>query len=166
MSTQHEVCIICPCKVHNFTWASTGKPIFPIWITFLYWYITLIVHFACNIEKHGMACVWDYQTVWQNFLQFFFLSWVQLVLKNLENPPLMKPASWTRAAPFKEEKYHRTPSESIANNFTPTANNLKIRALRKRKSPCILWSYHQFPFLCNCHILTSNSTSSCDITIP
>ena len=62
----------------------------------------------------------------------------QLVLNNLENPPLMKPASWTRAAPFKEEKYHRTPSESIANNFTPTANNLKIRALRRRKSPCIL----------------------------
>lgn len=51
----------------------------------------------------------------------------------------MKGMSWTRAAPFKEEKFHRTPSESIANNFTPTASNLKIRHLRRRtKSHCIL----------------------------
>lgn len=51
----------------------------------------------------------------------------------------MKAASWTRAAPFKEEKFHRTPSESIANNYTPTASNLKIRLLRRRpKSLCIL----------------------------
>lgn len=61
---------------------------------------------------------------------------LQLVLKNFENPPIMKPSSWTRAAPFKEERHHRTPSESIANNFTPTANNLKLRSLRKRPSPC------------------------------
>lgn len=52
-------------------------------------------------------------------------------MKSLENPPIMKPASWMRAAPFKEEKFHRTPSESIANNYTPTAKDLKMKALRR-----------------------------------
>lgn len=61
---------------------------------------------------------------------------MQLVLQNSENPPIMKPSSWTRAAPFKEERHHRTPSESIANNFTPTASNLKIRNLKKRIPQC------------------------------
>lgn len=58
---------------------------------------------------------------------------MQLVLNNLDKPPIIKPTSWTRAAPFKEEKHYRTPSESIANNYTPSASDLKIRALRKRK---------------------------------
>ena len=48
----------------------------------------------------------------------------------------MKPHSWTRAAPFKEERYYRTPSESIANNYTPTANNLKLKSLKKKRSLC------------------------------
>ena len=48
----------------------------------------------------------------------------------------MKLSSWTRAAPFKEERHHRSPSESIANNYTPTASNLKLKNLRKRKSLC------------------------------
>lgn len=48
----------------------------------------------------------------------------------------MKLSSWTRAAPFKEEKHHRTPSESIANNYSPTANSLKLKNLRKRRSLC------------------------------
>lgn len=54
----------------------------------------------------------------------------------MENPPIMKLSSWTRAAPFKEEKHHRSPSESIGNNFTPAANNLKLKFLRKRRSLC------------------------------
>nr|XP_006820578.1 PREDICTED: dynein heavy chain 3, axonemal-like [Saccoglossus kowalevskii] len=53
----------------------------------------------------------------------------QIVLRNSEHPPIMKGTSWTLAAPFKEQKYHRTPSESIANNYTPTASDLKIRSL-------------------------------------
>lgn len=43
----------------------------------------------------------------------------------------MKGTSWTLAAPFKEQKYHRTPSESIANNYTPTASDLKMKDLPK-----------------------------------
>ena len=59
---------------------------------------------------------------------------LQIVLAHSQHPPIMKGTSWTLAAPFKEEKYHRTPSESIANNFTPTASGLKIKNLPKRKS--------------------------------
>ncbi|KAK3579501.1 hypothetical protein CHS0354_028323 [Potamilus streckersoni] len=55
----------------------------------------------------------------------------KIVLRNSEHPPIMKNTSWTLAAPFKEEKYHRTPSESIANNYTPTARNLKLKDLPK-----------------------------------
>ncbi|XP_033109913.1 dynein heavy chain 3, axonemal-like [Anneissia japonica] len=55
----------------------------------------------------------------------------QIVLRNSEHPPIMRGKSWTLASPFKEQKYHRTPSESIANNYTPSANNLKIRSLPK-----------------------------------
>ena len=67
---------------------------------------------------------------------------LQLVLQNQENPPLMKAVSWTRAAPYKEERHHRSPSESIANNFTPSASNLKLRHLHRRtRSHCILQFY-------------------------
>ncbi|KAH3867058.1 hypothetical protein DPMN_030183 [Dreissena polymorpha] len=43
----------------------------------------------------------------------------------------MKGTSWTLAAPFKEQKFHRTPSESIANNYTPSASDLKMKDLPK-----------------------------------
>ncbi|XP_059139620.1 dynein axonemal heavy chain 3-like isoform X2 [Physella acuta] len=55
----------------------------------------------------------------------------KIVLRNSEHPPLMKSTSWTLAAPFKEQKYDRTPSESIANVYTPTASNLKLKDLPK-----------------------------------
>ena len=61
----------------------------------------------------------------------------QTILQNLEHPPLLKDASWTLAAPKKEERFHRSPSESIANNFSPAASNLKMRQLTRRKSSCI-----------------------------
>ncbi|XP_041362756.1 dynein heavy chain 3, axonemal-like isoform X2 [Gigantopelta aegis] len=59
----------------------------------------------------------------------------QIVLRNSEHPPLMKGTSWTLASPFKEEKYHRTPSESIANNYTPSASRLKLREMSKLSRP-------------------------------
>ncbi|XP_064624417.1 dynein axonemal heavy chain 3-like [Lineus longissimus] len=55
----------------------------------------------------------------------------QIVLRHSEHPPIMKGTSWTQASPFKEERFHRSPSESIANNYTPTASDLKIRELPK-----------------------------------
>ncbi|XP_072168572.1 dynein axonemal heavy chain 3-like [Diadema setosum] len=55
----------------------------------------------------------------------------QIVLKHSEHPPIMQGNSWTLAAPFKEQKFHRTPSESIANNYTPSASHLKLKSLPK-----------------------------------
>ena len=66
-------------------------------------------------------------------LETINVPWVfaQIVLRNSEHPPLMKSTSWTLAAPFKEQKYDRTPSESIANVYTPSAANLKMKDLPK-----------------------------------
>jgi dynein heavy chain len=60
----------------------------------------------------------------------------KMVLKHSEYPPIMKHQSWTLASPYKEEKHHRAPSESIANNYTPTVSDLKLKDLSKRKSRC------------------------------
>eukprot|EP00057_Strongylocentrotus_purpuratus_P008145 XP_011662619.1 PREDICTED: uncharacterized protein LOC105437570 [Strongylocentrotus purpuratus] len=59
----------------------------------------------------------------------------QIVLKHSEHPPIMQGNSWTLAAPFKEQKFHRTPSESIANNYTPSASHLKIKSLPRPNLP-------------------------------
>lgn len=56
----------------------------------------------------------------------------QLVSTHSQYPPLMQTRSWNLAVPFIEQRFSHTPSESIANNYTPTANNLQIRYLNKR----------------------------------
>ncbi|XP_055507859.1 dynein axonemal heavy chain 3 [Leucoraja erinacea] len=53
------------------------------------------------------------------------------VLHHSQYPPIMQDISWPLAIPFKEQRYHRSPSESIGNNYTPTANNLKIKDLTR-----------------------------------
>lgn len=58
-------------------------------------------------------------------------------MRNSEHPPLMNQFSMTRAAPFKEQKHARTPSEAIANNYSPIARDLKIRTLPKTRFPPI-----------------------------
>ncbi|XP_069503771.1 dynein axonemal heavy chain 3 [Ambystoma mexicanum] len=55
----------------------------------------------------------------------------QIILKHSFYPPMMQLTSWTLAAPFKEQRYHRSPSDSIANNYTPTARDLKLGDLQK-----------------------------------
>jgi len=65
-------------------------------------------------------------------IAFFFQF--QLVLKSSCYPSLMQRASWTLAAPFKEESYYRSPSDSIANNYTLTARDLKLKDVHKFKS--------------------------------
>ncbi|XP_074961219.1 dynein axonemal heavy chain 3 [Phalacrocorax aristotelis] len=61
----------------------------------------------------------------------------QLVLKSSCYPPLMQQASWTLAAPFKEQSYYRSPSDSIANNYTLTARDLKLKNVHKLKSSSV-----------------------------
>ncbi len=53
----------------------------------------------------------------------------RVVVKNSQHPPLMQDRSWNLAVPYKEQRHFHTPSESIANNYTPTANQLKIKNL-------------------------------------
>ena len=51
----------------------------------------------------------------------------QLIQKQNSYPPILKNQSWTRSAPYKEQREHRTSVESIANNYTPPSSNLRIR---------------------------------------
>jgi len=53
----------------------------------------------------------------------------QIVGKNEYAPLLKSDKAWTKCAPYKEQKHFRTPSESIGNNFRPTAQDLKIEAI-------------------------------------
>ncbi|GCB71663.1 hypothetical protein scyTo_0001655 [Scyliorhinus torazame] len=54
----------------------------------------------------------------------------EFVLRHSHHPPIMQDISWPLAIPFKEQRYYRSPSESIGNNYTPTASNLKIKNLK------------------------------------
>ncbi|KAL0984291.1 hypothetical protein UPYG_G00139540 [Umbra pygmaea] len=49
------------------------------------------------------------------------------------HPPILQNSSWTLAVPYKEQRHYRTPSESIGNNYSPQACDLKIRNLQKRR---------------------------------
>ncbi|NXH21208.1 DYH3 protein, partial [Bucco capensis] len=61
----------------------------------------------------------------------------QIVLKSGCYPPLMQQTSWTLAAPFKEQSYYRNPSDSIANNYSLTAQDLTLKGLHKVKFPSV-----------------------------
>ncbi|XP_074064394.1 dynein axonemal heavy chain 3 isoform X6 [Macrotis lagotis] len=50
-------------------------------------------------------------------------------------PPLMQRTSWTKAAPFKDQIYYCGPSDSIANNYSMAARELKLRDLLKIYQP-------------------------------
>uniref|UniRef100_A0A3B1K203 Dynein heavy chain tail domain-containing protein n=1 Tax=Astyanax mexicanus TaxID=7994 RepID=A0A3B1K203_ASTMX len=50
-------------------------------------------------------------------------------------PPLMQNTCRTLAVPYKEVWHCRTPSESIANNYSPRAQHLKIPHLQHRHTP-------------------------------
>ena len=53
----------------------------------------------------------------------------RIVVLNSQHPPLMQTKSWNLAVPYKEQRFFHTPSESIANNYTPSTNQLKIKNL-------------------------------------
>ncbi|XP_036755222.2 dynein axonemal heavy chain 3 isoform X5 [Manis pentadactyla] len=59
----------------------------------------------------------------------------ETVISNSFYPPLMQCKSWTLAAPFKEQHHHRGPSDSIANNYSLMAQDLKLRDLLKVDQP-------------------------------
>ncbi|XP_034748215.1 dynein heavy chain 3, axonemal isoform X1 [Etheostoma cragini] len=57
----------------------------------------------------------------------------QTVLRHSHHAPILQTNSWTLAVPFKEQRYHRAPSESIGNNYSPWAQDLKIVNLQHRR---------------------------------
>ncbi|XP_070269812.1 dynein axonemal heavy chain 3 [Myotis yumanensis] len=59
----------------------------------------------------------------------------QTVMSHSFYPPLMQRTSWTLAAPFKEQHHHRGPSDCIANNYSLTAQDLKLKDLLKVYQP-------------------------------
>ncbi|KAL4617872.1 dynein heavy chain 3, axonemal [Arapaima gigas] len=56
----------------------------------------------------------------------------QIVLRHSQHPPIVHNASRTLAAPYKEQRHHHTPSDSIGNNYSPCARHLKVQHLRHR----------------------------------
>ncbi|XP_062266298.1 dynein axonemal heavy chain 3 [Platichthys flesus] len=66
----------------------------------------------------------------------------QMALRHSIYPPILQTKSLTVAVPFKEQRPNRAPSESIANNFSPYAQHLRINSLRRGRraslEPCIL----------------------------
>lgn len=74
----------------------------------------------------------------------------QRASRNSQYPPMLQTHCPSQAIPFKEQHFHRTPSESIGNNFTPRAQHMKIDQLQcSRQTPgpssaiasCILSSW-------------------------
>ncbi|XP_040829844.1 dynein heavy chain 3, axonemal isoform X1 [Ochotona curzoniae] len=59
----------------------------------------------------------------------------QTVMSHSVYPPLMQRTSWTLAVPFKEQHHHRGPSDSIANNYSLMARDLKLKDLQKIYQP-------------------------------
>uniref|UniRef100_A0A8C2VP56 Dynein axonemal heavy chain 3 n=1 Tax=Chinchilla lanigera TaxID=34839 RepID=A0A8C2VP56_CHILA len=59
----------------------------------------------------------------------------QTIMSHSFYPPLMQRTSWTLAVPFKEQQHHRGPSDSIANNYSLLARDLKLKDLIKIYQP-------------------------------
>ncbi|XP_021092936.1 dynein heavy chain 3, axonemal isoform X6 [Heterocephalus glaber] len=62
----------------------------------------------------------------------------QTVMLHSFYPPLMQRTSWTLSVPFKEQHHHRGPSDSIANNYSLMARDLKLKDLIKIYQPVII----------------------------
>lgn len=58
---------------------------------------------------------------------------LQIYLLNSQYPPILQNHSRTLAVPYKELRHHRTPCESIGNNYSPRGQNLKIQHLHRRR---------------------------------
>ncbi|XP_075130611.1 dynein axonemal heavy chain 3-like [Leptodactylus fuscus] len=48
-----------------------------------------------------------------------------------EKPKILQHGAFTQAVPFKEEKFHRHVSDSIANNYSPAARNISTHSVYK-----------------------------------
>ncbi|KAK7493483.1 hypothetical protein BaRGS_00015194 [Batillaria attramentaria] len=54
----------------------------------------------------------------------------KIAVRGSEHPPIMNASPFLLGSPYKEMQHCRTPSDSIANNYSPAAINLKIKDIR------------------------------------
>lgn len=57
----------------------------------------------------------------------------QIVDRHNQYPPLLRNHSWTLAAPYKEQKEFRSPVDSIANNYTYSVSDIKMRNMKRSR---------------------------------
>ncbi|XP_022099330.1 dynein heavy chain 3, axonemal-like isoform X3 [Acanthaster planci] len=74
-----------------------------------------------------------------------------------EKPKIVQPGAYTQAAPTKEQKHSRHVSDSIANNYTPSARNLTTSIIYEFTRKHVLEHRHSSE---NRHIPTQQSTPS------
>lgn len=56
----------------------------------------------------------------------------QMVLRHSRYPPILRTDTRTLAAPFKEQHTHRSSCQSVGNNYSPLAQDLKMVQLQQR----------------------------------
>ncbi|EUB58894.1 Dynein heavy chain 3, axonemal [Echinococcus granulosus] len=98
-------------------------------------YAILVVQLGGNLG----AFIWepDYSSSFTKYLPSLPLpakpeapsSLFAIVNKNADHPPLIAQFTLTRAAPFKDQKFHRPPSQSIGSNYSPAAAKLQLDRL-------------------------------------
>lgn len=94
-------------------------------------------------------------TLKQNAIFKFKFENEQKALDETILPPLLKKFSWTKAAPYKEEKHQRSTAESIGNNFTPTAASVSIKHL-----PPVVSHAHAHPHTHGTHKRSVSNSSA------
>ncbi|XP_047461369.1 dynein axonemal heavy chain 3 [Mugil cephalus] len=57
----------------------------------------------------------------------------QIISRHSQYPPILHAYSRMQAVPFKEQRHNRAPTESIGNNYSPRAQNLKMINLKQRQ---------------------------------
>lgn len=55
-----------------------------------------------------------------------------MVLRHSRYPPILRTDTRTLAAPFKEQHTHRSSCQSVGNNYSPLAQDLKMVQLHRR----------------------------------
>jgi len=50
-------------------------------------------------------------------------------MREQEYPPIISVTSRTLAAPLKDQRFYRTPSQTIGNNYSPHVQHLRVKGL-------------------------------------
>jgi len=50
-------------------------------------------------------------------------------MREHEYPPIINVSSRTLAAPLKDQRFYRTPSQTIGNNYSPQVQHLRVKGL-------------------------------------